>query len=44
MTSHVACDALGASRASLRVSSEAWMTAECESVVLVSFDAQVTVS
>jgi len=37
MTSHVA---LGASRASLRVSSEAWRMAECESV-LASFVAQV---
>ena len=41
MTSHVGCGALGASRASLRVSSKAWMMAECESVVLVSFVTQV---
>ena len=42
MMSHVARDALGASRASLRVSSdhETWMMAECESVV-ASFVAQV---
>ena len=41
MTSHVARGALGASRASPHVSSEAWMMAECESVVLASFVAQV---
>ena len=41
MTSHVACGALGASRASLCVSSEAWMVAECRFVVLASFVAQV---
>ena len=41
MTSHVARGALGASRASLRVLSEAWMMAECESVVLASFVTQV---
>ena len=33
MTSHVARGALGASQASLHVSSETWMMAECESVV-----------
>ena len=38
MTSHVA---RGDSRASLRVSSEAWMMAEYGSVVLASFVAQV---
>ena len=41
MTSHVARGTLGASRASLRVSSEAWMMVECESVVPASFVAQV---
>ena len=41
MTSHVACGALGASWASLCVSSEVWMVAECRSVVLASFVAQV---
>ena len=41
MTSHVARGALGTSRASLCVSSEVWMMAECESVVLASFVAQV---
>ena len=40
MTSHVVRGALGALRASLRVSSQTWM-AECESVVLASFVAQV---
>ena len=35
MMSHVVCGALGASQASLRVSSQMWM-AECESVVLAS--------
>ena len=34
MTSHVAGGALGASRASLCVSSETWMMAECESVLV----------
>ena len=37
MTSHVVRCALGASRTSLRVSSETWIMAECESVVLASF-------
>ena len=41
MTSHVPRGTLGASRASLRLSSEAWMMAECESVVPASFVAQV---
>ena len=41
MTSHVARGALGAPRASPRVSCKAWMMAECESVVLASFVAQV---
>ena len=40
MTSHVACGALGASWASLPVSSETWKMAECESV-LTLFVAQV---
>ena len=40
MTSRVARGALGASRAGMRVSSETWMMAECESV-LASFVAQV---
>ena len=40
MTSHVAHGALGASQASLSVSSETWM-AKCESVFLTSFVAQV---
>ena len=40
MMSHVVRGALGASRASLHVSSETWMMAECESV-LASFVAQV---
>ena len=40
MTSHIARGALGALRASLRVLSEMWMMAECESV-LASFVAQV---
>ena len=37
----VARSALGASWASLYLSSETWMMAECESVVLASFVAQV---
>ena len=41
MTPHVARGALGTSRASLRVSSETWMMAECEYIVLASFVAQV---
>ena len=41
MTSHVARGAFGALRASLRVSSEVWKMAECESVVLTSFVTQV---
>ena len=41
MTSLVARGALGALRASLRVSSETWMMVKCESVVLASFVAQV---
>ena len=41
MTYHVARSTLGALRASLRVSSETWMMAECEFVVLASLVAQV---
>ena len=41
MTSHVACGAFGALRASLRVLSVVWKMAECESVVLTSFVTQV---
>ena len=41
MTSYVARCAFGASRASFRVSSETWMVAECECIVLASFVAQV---
>ena len=44
MTSHVARDALGASRASLRVSSETWMVAECEFVVLASLSHRLEAS
>ena len=40
MTSHVACGALGASRASPHVLSETWMMVDCESV-LASFVSQV---
>ena len=41
MTYHVARSTLRALRASLRVSSETWMMAECEFVVLASLVAQV---
>jgi len=41
MTSHVARGTFGASQASLRVLSEMWMMAECESVVLALFVTQV---